>query len=150
MTTPQIDETKGDDPIPELSISQDKLYFIIIKAREFDVKVDPVEEDSGSNAADEGAREVLADFADDATLAELREAIDDLNDDEVIELIALAWIGRGDFTRAEWREAVELARERHRRKSADYLIGIPLLGDFLEEGYAALGGSCADLEMDRL
>ena len=139
-----------DVPPPELNISADKVCYIILKAREFDAKVEPVEPDPGSNPADDDEREILEDHADDPTLAELRSAIDDLNDDEVVDLIALAWVGRGDFERSEWRDARALADERHRRHSADYLIGMPALGDYLEEGLAALGHSCADFEMNRL
>ena len=134
----------------ELNISPEKVCYIIIKAREFDAKVEPVEPDPGSNPADTGEREVLEDYEDDATLAELREAIDDLNDDEVIDLIALAWLGRGDFGKTEWAEARALARERHRHHSATYLTGIPALGDYLEDGLAELGHSCEAYEIDRL
>ena len=138
------------DPEPvELTISQDTLAFIIVKAREFDAKVEPVEDDPGSNAADDGEREVLEDYADDPTLAELREAIDDLNEDEIIDLIAIAWVGRGDFGRAEWDEARALASERHRGRTSAYLLGMPALGDYLEEGLAELGISGIEPE-DRL
>ncbi|MEI9985895.1 MAG: DUF3775 domain-containing protein [Aliidongia sp.] len=67
--------------------------------------------------------------------------IDTLNEDEVIELIALAWIGRGDFERSDWEEAKALAEERHGRRSFSYLAGMPALGDYLEEGLAAIGHS---------
>jgi hypothetical protein len=135
---------------PELNVSPEKVCYIIIKAREFDAKVDPVEPDPGSNPADDQEREVLEDYADDPTLAELRSAIDDLNDDEVIDVIALAWVGRGDFDRKEWPEARALARERHRHHSASYLVGMPALGDYLEEGMAVLGYSCEDYESGHL
>ncbi|HVJ34223.1 MAG TPA: DUF3775 domain-containing protein [Terriglobia bacterium] len=135
---------------PELNISLEKIFHIIVKAREFDAKVDPVEPDPGSNPTDSDSREVLEDYLDDPTLEELTAAIDTLNDDEVIDLIALAWVGRGDFESGTWAEARQLARERHREHSARYLIGIPALGDYLEEGLAALGHSCEDLEAGRL
>ena len=138
------------DPEPvELTISQDTLAFIIVKAREFDAKVEPVEPDPGSNAADDAEREILEDYADDATFAELREAIEDLNEDEIVDLIAVAWLGRGDFDRDEWQEARALAGERHRGRSATYLLGMPALGDYLEEGLAELGISGIEPE-DRL
>ncbi|HZT51256.1 MAG TPA: DUF3775 domain-containing protein [Stellaceae bacterium] len=128
------------EPEPvELSVSRDKLGYIIVKAREFDAKVAPVESDPGSNAADDAEREVLEDYDDDPTFAELREAIDDLNEDEVIDVIAVAWIGRGDFEAEEWEEARALASERHRARSSAYLLGMPALGDYLEEGLAELG-----------
>lgn len=135
---------------PELSVSPEKVCYIIIKAREFDAKVEPVEPDPGSNPADGGEREILEDYADDPTLAELRAAINGLNDDEVVDLIALAWLGRGDFGKDGWREGRTLAWERHRRHSAAYLVGMPALGDYLEEGLAALGYSCEDYEIGRL
>ncbi len=147
---PTIDETKN--PIP-LNIGPDKVGFIILKAREFDVKVEPEDEaeaEEGSNPSDDDDRAVLEDYADDPTLEELRCAIDDLNDDEIVDLIALAWVGRGDFERNEWSAARKLARERHRPHSADYLIGMPALGDYLEEGMATLGYSAGDQESERL
>jgi hypothetical protein len=136
--------------LPELNISPEKVCYILVKAREFDAKVEPVEPDPGSNPADSGVGEILEDRADDPTLAELRAAIDGLNDDEVIDLIALAWVGRGDFSKDGWEEARALARERHRRRSASYLVGMPALGDYLEEGLAALGHSCEAYEMGHL
>jgi hypothetical protein len=142
---------KGEEvPLPELNISPEKVCYIIIKAREFDAKVEPVEPDPGSNPADSDERDVLEDYVDDPTLAELRAAIDGLNDDEVVDLIALAWLGRGDFATGGWQEARALARERHRRQSAGYLVGMPALGDYLEEGLAGLGHSCEDYETGRL
>lgn len=137
-------------PVPELNISRDKICYIIVKAREFDAKVDPVESDPGSNGIDDGESEILADYADDPTLEELGAAIDELNDDEIIDLIALAWLGRGDYGKEGWLEGRELARDRHRHHSASYLTGMPALGDYLEEGMAALGYSCDDYDSEHL
>lgn len=138
------------EPVRELNIGLQKLCFLIVKAREFDAKVEPSDLDEGSNPSDDGMRAVLEDYADDPTLAELKDAIDGLDDDEVVDLIALVWLGRGDFSANEWAEAQALARERHTDRSADYLIGIPNLGDCLEEGAAQLGYSCEEFEIDRL
>src|SRR5579871_490302 len=132
---PTIDEMP--DPV-ELEISPEKVCFIILKAREFDAKVEPEYLDVGSNEADDEEQVILEDYRDDATLQELRGAIGGLNDDETIDLIAIAWIGRGDFTRDEWSEARTLAAERHTLPATDYLVGIPMLGDFLEDGLEAL------------
>nr|WP_210320260.1 DUF3775 domain-containing protein [Pseudaminobacter soli] len=70
---------------------------------------------------------------------ELRELIDDLNVDEAAELVALAWIGRGDYEGSEWTEAVAAARERGNRRTSKYLLGMPMLGDWLEEGLESIG-----------
>ena len=135
---------------PDLSISPEKLCYIIVKAREFDAKVEPMDLDPGSNPSDDGMRAVLEDYGDDPTLAELKGAINSLNEDEVIELTALVWLGRGDFNREEWADALELARERHNRRTAEYLVGTPNLGDCLEDGAAQLGISIEDYELNRL
>jgi hypothetical protein len=134
----------------ELVISPGKVGFIIVKAREYDAKVDPEDEDPGSNPSDDSGVDVLEDFRCDATLEELCAAVDVLNEDEVIDLIALAWVGRGDFQKEEWREARALADERHRPHSATYLVGMPALGDYLEEGLAVLGYSPMDFGADHL
>lgn len=76
----------------------------------------------------------------DLTERELRALLSDLNVDESASLIALAWIGRGDFEAAEWLDALAEARERGAgRKAAKYLMGMPMLGDWLEDGLEALG-----------
>ena len=133
-----------------INIDPSKVGFIIIKAREFDAKVDPVELDPGSNEADDGERKILADYADDPTLEELRSAIDILNEDEAIDLVALAWVGRGDFTRSEWAQARALARQSRTAPAAAYLTGMPAVGDYLEEGLAELGYDCGDLDTGHL
>lgn len=138
---PRSDES---DETVELNVDPRKVCFIIVKAREFDAKVEPIEPDPGSNPSDEEEREILEDYSDDPTLEELRGAIDALDDDELIDVIALAWVGRGDFARGDWAEARALATERHRQPAADYLIGMPALGDYLEEGLSELGYSCAE------
>lgn len=133
---------------PELDL--EKLCYIIIKARELDVQEEVEEVDEGSNAIDDGFLHVLEANKDDATLIELKSSMDAMNEDEQAQLVALAWIGRGDFDAKEWPQAVELAKERHSGSTADYLIGIPMLGDLLEEGLSAFGLSCRDTETAHL
>lgn len=133
-----------------LDISPEKVCFIILKAREFDAKVEIEEPDPGSNPSDEDMRQVLQDYAEDATYQELKEAIADLNEEEQINLVALLWLGRGDYAKDDWHEAVQEARDAHNRHTAEYLTGTPILGDLLEEGLAELGISCADYEIGHL
>ena len=130
-----------------MDIALDKVCEIILRARAIDVKDGDAETLSGSNPIDDANALTLVDNADDATEEELREVIAGLNEDERHDLIALVYIGRGDLEPEEWVEAVRLAREREDRASlstADWLLGIPNLGDLLDEGLAAMGRSCVD------
>lgn len=127
-----------------LRIDLDKICFIVVKAREFEVPEDVVEEDPGSNPSDEEFRSVLAAYPDDPTYEELKSFLEDLNEDEQTDLVALSWVGRGDYSAKEWSRAVKDARERRQGSTADYLLGTPLLPDLLEEGLATLGFSCID------
>lgn len=133
-----------------VTISPDKVCFILIKAREFDEKVDPGDDDPGSNPGDDLGVAILEDRPDDPTLEELMGAIDALNEDEGLELIALAWIGRGDFEPEEWNDAIEAAREVPEKRIANYLTQMPLLGDYLEEGLARFDMNCTEFEINRL
>lgn len=133
-----------------LDLDLAKVCYIVVKARAFDVQEDVVEPDYGSNATDDQARQVLEAYADDPTHQELVEAINDLSDEEQCRLVALAWVGRGTYDRADWAEALAAATEGHTDHTALYLTGIPLLADFLEEGLATFGLSCLALEKDHL
>ncbi len=76
--------------------------------------------------------------SDDKSKEELRDLIDDLNVDEAAELVAIAWIGRGDFEADDLAQAVEEARERAMGSTAKYLLGMLLLPDYLEAGLDSL------------
>jgi hypothetical protein len=129
---------------PTLDIASDKLAFIIEKAREFDVKESDSDPDEGSNPTDDGNADILEDKADDSTREELVSAIRELNEDERAELVALAWLGRGTYEIEEWEEAVSTAKSEHGKRAAEYLIGLPLLGDYLEDGMAAFDEGIVD------
>ena len=62
--------------------------------------------------------------------------------------MALAWIGRGTFEKEEFAEAVETARAERINATASYLMGIPMIADFLEEGLEKIGYSVDDVESD--
>jgi hypothetical protein len=133
-------------PTPELDLPLDVVSFIILKAREFDVKVADNDPDSGSNSIDDGQTDVLADKADDPAREELVGAINGLRDDQQVRLVALAWLGRGTFDLDEWSQAVQTARDEHNDRTAEYLLGLPLLGDYLEDGLAMFGEFIADTD----
>ncbi len=116
-----------------LTIPPEKLAYIIEKAREFDAEV-PSDAEEGSNAADDDEREILLDTPDNPIEQELREAIDGLGIPERQELLALMWLGRGDYDAESWSEALQQARQTQSASETAYLLGTPLLGDYLEEG----------------
>lgn len=130
-----------------LEISPTKVGFVIVKAREYAAKVGAWDDGATS---DHDADSILEAFSDDATQAELKEFIHDLNEDEQVSLVALAWIGRGSFGPDEIDDAMETARAERTGRTADYLIGIPLLSDYLEDALDRLGYSVEDAEDDAM
>ncbi len=129
---------------PALNLPLDRIAFIIMKAREYDVKEEDSDPDTGSNAADDGQTDVLINKADDPVREELLGAIRSLNEDERMRLVALAWLGRGTYGLDEWKDAVTTARSEHSRRTAEYLLGLPLLGDYLEDGLAMFDEGIVD------
>jgi hypothetical protein len=138
-----------DDP-PSLSIATEKVCFLIVKAREFDVKDAVTDPDDASNATDDGMISVLEDHRDDPVADEIRGFIGAMNEDEQIDLVALTWLGRGDGTIEDWDELRAEAGRAHNKRTAAYLLGIPLLADYLEEALSLFDLSCDDVEMDHL
>ncbi|MDN5003993.1 DUF3775 domain-containing protein [Bradyrhizobium sp. GCM10027634] len=130
--------------IPNLSISPEKVFFVVSKARRSD-----------SEAAGGG---VILDSGDDdmsygrggrgeaTDRAELAGFIRDLNVDEQIDLVALTWLGRGDDELSNWRDLLTQAAQAHNRRTASYLIGTPMLADYLEEAMAQFGKSFEEFE----
>ena len=137
MVQPSLpSERRRADAAPELGLSLDTVTFIILKAREYDVKEADSDPDDGSNPTDDGQTDVLVDKEDDPVAEELRGAINGLRDDQRARLVALAWLGRGTYALDEWQEAVTMARAEHHARAVEYLLGLPLLGDYLEDGLA--------------
>ena len=134
----------------ELTVSPEKVCFIIVKAREFDAKDIVTDPDPGSNPADDGDVAVLEDHADDPVLQELTGFINALTEDEQIDLVALTWLGRDDYEASDWASVRDEAARAHNRRTASYLLGIPLVSDFLEEGLSMLGHSCKEFEAGHL
>lgn len=138
--------TKDTPDTPELGIAAEKVRFIIIKARQYDVKEGDSDPDEGSNASDDGMTDVLEDKPEtDAVRQELMQFINKgLDEEEQTNLVALAWLGRGTYGLDEWKDALDTARTEHNKRTAQYLLGLPLLGDYLAEGLEAFGESFDD------
>ena len=130
--------------MPALTINADTVVEILLKAREFDAKSEETDPNSGSNPSDDQSVDALEFGPGDDTARELRSAISDLNDDEQQDLLALVWLGREDFSLREWSEARRTAAEIGRPRTARYLMGIPLVSDFLEDGLSQFHHTVAD------
>ena len=141
----QREETERD---AGLAISGEKAFYIITKAREFDEKVAPSDPDSGSNPSDDRNVDILEDYRNDPTLEELEGALRGLNEDEQLDVIALMWLGRGDFS--SFDEARAEASAMSDKHIPRYLIGTPLLADYLEEGLTQVGVSLEEFEINRM
>ncbi len=138
---------RREDKVWDLTIGPDTVRLYIEKAKSISADVhedyaDGAEhevelgEDSRDNHHHDGLAE---EKSENLTARELRQLIGDLNVDEAAELVALMWIGRGDYEPEEFADAVEEARRRGKRHTGRYLLGIPMLGDYLEEGLEAIG-----------
>lgn len=127
-----------------LQISVEKVCDLIISAlalnasnpfEETDLDViPPIDEDMEFRESDDGKHD------------ELKKIIEQLNEEEKVNLVALTWLGRGSFIVGEWEDALEEARELNQGHIADYLARINQLGDYLEEGLAELGYSSEEFE----
>lgn len=124
--------------MPELAISVEKVGFLIEKTREYDVKEEASDPDSGSNGADDNMIDVLDDNGDDPVAREIRGFINAMSEDEQIDLVALMRLGRGDGTIEEWNELRREAAD-DRNQTASYLLGEPLVSDYLAEGLEEFG-----------
>ena len=128
-----------------LRIPLETVAWIIVKAREFDVKEEGgdagLTEDDGDNPMG-----VLEDRADDPTASELTTWIADLTENQQAELVALMWLGRGGDDASGFPDLLEEATGQQGARTAPYLLGTPRLGDHLEEGLEKLGIATAEIE----
>ncbi|KEO60127.1 DUF3775 domain-containing protein [Thioclava indica] len=108
-----------------LNISTAKIATVILRARKYD-----------------------ADVPSSGHARELRAFIAALNEDEQAALTAVMWIGRETFDASELDEAVNTAKAEATVPTEDYLLGIPMLADYLEDGLSALGVSLEEAQED--
>lgn len=126
---------------PPLALGAETAFFTVLKAQEPHTRVDPVDPDEGSNAADARAVDVLQFRRDDAVVDELVSAIGPLKEDELLDLIPVIWLGRGDYALSQWAEAREAARGIDRAHALDYLLGSPPVSDYLHQRLSLFGHS---------
>ena len=126
--------------VPNLSISPEKVFFIIAKSRQSDGNA------NGSDPAADPDDDMPEDHRNSTDRLELSGFIHGLNVDEQIDLVALMWLGRGDGDLDNWRDLRAEASRAHNNRTASYLIGTPMLADYLEEALTQFGKSFEDFE----
>ena len=136
--------------MPTLSISSEKVCFLIVKARQFDVQDVDTELEAGSNPSDDRMIDVLEESKDNPVAQELRVFIAELDEDEKADAIGLLRLGRGDGAMEDWQAMRDEGMREHSGRVAVYLMTEPLLGDYLEEGLSQFGFSCAEFEIGRV
>lgn len=127
----------------ELSVSLETVCRLIVRARELEAQVPAIEtddEDDPTDSDDEFA--VIEDEANEAVEEEVMAALDDLADDQIAEVLALALVGRGTYDASEWEEALEAASDPDGEDPVDQLLEMPMLSAYLEAGLAAFDLSC--------
>ena len=130
--------------VPNLSISPEKVFFIVSKAHQFEMEAS--EPDLISDLEDDDAGEGRV--GRDTDLTELSGFISDLNVDEQIDLVALMWLGRGDGDLDSFRDLRNEAADAHNNRTAAYVLGTPMFADYLEEAMSMFGLSSEDFEGD--
>lgn len=125
-----------------LHIRLETLCSLIALAREFQAKEGVVFPEESGSSTEDWAMQVLADHRDDYNVAEFRGIVDDMSERQRAELVALMWLGRGDYGIDEWEQAVDDAIGDFSIRAAGYLLAHPMLSDDFEEGLIAHGLSC--------
>ncbi len=119
-----------------MALDFDKVRELILHVRAYDAK-DEVLDGSGDPESGEDA-DLMRTNADDPDRAVMAQLIAALDEDAQAELVALFWVGRGDFYAEEFEDAAREAKRSKTTPTEDYLLGAPLLGDHLEAGIDAM------------
>lgn len=132
----------------ELLTPLETLCRLILRARELEAQVPAADPDADADEVDdyddEGgeALSVLEDELNDSVEEEVQALLDDLAEDQLAEVLALAWVGRGTYDASEWNEAFEEASALNLDERMDELTDMPLLAGYLDAGLAAFDYSC--------
>jgi hypothetical protein len=141
-------ETNSDTSTIELSVAPDYISRLIVKVRGVQAREAQVDPEPASNPMDDRMVDTLQEGSDDLSRAEIAQEIAGLNPDQQNELVALFWLGRGDFEPEEWQAAVRTAAERREQPTSSYLLAQPLVADYWAEGLERLGFGVPFLDPD--
>lgn len=132
----------------ELLTPLETLCRLILRAKELEAQVpaqDPDEDADDVDDLDDDGDQALSALEDELNTSveeEVMAVLDDLADDQLVETVALAWVGRGTYDASEWEDAVAEANDLDPDDRIDELLDMPLLASHLEAGLAAFDYSC--------
>ena len=133
----------------ELLTPLETLCRLILRARELEAQVpasdpdeDPDNVDDTDDDGEDQALSVLEDELNSGVEEEVRGTLEDLAEDQLGEVLALAWVGRGTYDASEWDDAFAEASDLNVDERVDELMDMPLLASHLEAGLAAFDYSC--------
>ena len=126
----------------ELDVNPETICQLIQLAREFHAQEEVVFPEIRNNPSGDWAAQTLASHVEDMTFQEFRSIIIDMEPEQQQEIVALLWLGREDYSREDWAEALQQAREDWTPKTAEYLIVHPMLAEYLAEGLEQFGYGC--------
>jgi len=128
--------------MPELRISTEKVCAFIEAARELAGKV-PSTAGDRTTTGDDSKLVTIEDYpGEDDRRQQTVEFIAGLNVEEQVDLLALIYLGRGDYDIAEWDDALEEARARIDGRDPDYMIGDAALPEYLGDALNAFDRTC--------
>ncbi|MCG5515493.1 MULTISPECIES: DUF3775 domain-containing protein [Ectothiorhodospira] len=127
-----------------LQISPNLVCWFISHAREFHAQEDVMLPEEPDHQTDAWIDEALEEHADNAVYLDLKNAVEELEPELQANMVALMWLGRGDYSDDEWDLALEEAKSNWTPRTADYLLATPMGADYLAEGLAMLGHTCED------
>jgi hypothetical protein len=125
----------------ELNLNRDIVQLIIDAAHEFTTQADVTFPEEPEVFDEQWAAQSTGPLSRDPYYTELINKIEDLEPDQQVSLVALMWLGRGDYSIEEWPEALAFAEETWTDHTATYLIGVSLLADYLQEGVDQIDAS---------
>ncbi|MBV9861974.1 MAG: DUF3775 domain-containing protein [Alphaproteobacteria bacterium] len=128
--------------MPELRISTEKVCAFIEAARELAGKVPPTTGDR-TTTGDDSKLVTIEDYpGEDDRRQQTVEFIAGLNVEEQVDLLALIFLGRGDYDIEEWEDALDAARTEIADRDPDYMIGDAALPEYLGDALNAFDRTC--------
>jgi len=112
----------------ELVVPLETICRLIVRARELEAQVPAIETDDEEDPTDsDDPFAVLEDEANNSVEEEVSGLLEDLAEDELAEVLALALIGRGTYDASEWDDAIEEASDGNSTDAIDQLQEMPML-----------------------